>query len=139
MLCAVEEIGFVEHPTIAMAGASPDGMIASDGLLEVKCPVTATHIDTLLGGTVPDKYRLQMLWQMACTGRQYCDFVSFDPRLPEAMRLFVQRVPRDDAAIAELEREVTAFLAEVDDMVAQLRARYEAGLGDTLNASLEAA
>jgi putative phage-type endonuclease len=139
MLCAVEEIGFVEHPTIPMAGASPDGMIASDGLLEVKCPVTATHIDTLLGGTVPDKYRLQMLWQMACTGRQYCDFVSFDPRLPETMRLFVQRIPRDDDAIAELEREVTAFLSEVDDTVAQLRARYEAGLGDTLNASLEAA
>jgi putative phage-type endonuclease len=139
MLCAVEEIAFVEHPTIAMSGASPDGLVGADGMVEIKCPGTATHIDTLLGGAVPDKYRLQMLWQMACTGRQYCDFVSFDPRLPETMRLFVQRVPRDDAAIAELEREVRVFLAEVDDTVAQLRARYEAGLGDTLNASLEAA
>jgi hypothetical protein len=66
-----------------------------------------------------------MLFQMACTGRQYCDFVSFDPRLPETMRLFVQRLPRDDAEIAEVEREVAAFLAEIDETVAQLRARYE--------------
>jgi hypothetical protein len=78
-----------------------------------------------LGGSIPDKYRLQMLFQMACTGRQYCDFVSFDPRLPETMRLFVQRLPRDDAEIAEVEREVAAFLAEIDETVAQLRARYE--------------
>lgn len=125
MLCAVEEIGFVEHPTIAMAGASPDGLVGEDGLLEIKCPNSATHIDTLLSGKVPEKYRTQMLWQMACTGRAWCDFASFDPRLPEPMKLFVQRVPRDDAAIAELEREVTAFLAEVDETVAQLRAKYE--------------
>jgi putative phage-type endonuclease len=125
MLCAVEEIAFVDHPTIAMAGASPDGLIGDDGLVEIKCPGTATHIETLLGGSIPDKYRLQMLFQMACTGRQYCDFVSFDPRLPETMRLFVQRLPRDDAEIAEVEREVAAFLAEIDETVAQLRARYE--------------
>jgi putative phage-type endonuclease len=125
MLCAVEEIAFVDHPTIAMAGASPDGLIGDDGLIEIKCPGTATHIETLLGGSIPDKYRLQMLFQMACTGRQYCDFVSFDPRLPETMRLFVQRLPRDDAEIAEVEREVAAFLAEIDETVAQLRARYE--------------
>jgi putative phage-type endonuclease len=125
MLCAVEEVAFVDHPTIAMAGASPDGLIGDDGLVEIKCPGTATHIETLLGGSIPDKYRLQMLFQMACTGRQYCDFVSFDPRLPETMRLFVQRLPRDDAEIAEVEREVAAFLAEIDETVAQLRARYE--------------
>ena len=125
MLCAVEEIAFVDHPTIAMAGASPDGLIGDDGLVEIKCPGTATHIETLLGGSIPDKYRLQMLFQMACTGRQYCDFVSFDPRLPETMQLFVQRLPRDDAEIAEVEREVAAFLAEIDETVAQLRARYE--------------
>jgi putative phage-type endonuclease len=125
MLCAVEEIAFVDHPTIAMAGASPDGLIGDDGLVEITCPGTATHIETLLGGSIPDKYRLQMLFQMACTGRQYCDFVSFDPRLPETMRLFVQRLPRDDAEIAEVEREVAAFLAEIDETVAQLRARYE--------------
>jgi len=125
MLCSVDEIAFVDHPTIGMAGASPDGLIGSDGLLEIKCPGTATHIETLLGGTIPEKYRLQMLFQMACTERSYCDFVSFDPRLPETMRLFVQRLPRDDDAIAEIEREVVTFLGEVDRTVSELRAKYE--------------
>src|SRR5690606_6597640 len=71
----VEPVGFVDHPTIAMSGASPDGLIGDDGLVEVKCPNTATHLDTLLGGAIPDKYLKQMQWQMACTGRQWCDFV----------------------------------------------------------------
>jgi putative phage-type endonuclease len=139
MLCAVEEVGFVDHPSIAMAGASPDGLIASDGLCEIKCPALKTHIETLLGKPIPDKYRLQMLWQMACTGRVYCDFVSYCPTLPEPMRLFVQRVPRDDEAIAELEREVIAFLAEVDATVAALRARYGVDVEQQLTQSLEAA
>lgn len=124
-LCAVEEIAFVEHPSIAMSGASPDGLIGDDGMVELKCPNTATHIDTLLGGGFADKYVKQALWQMACTGRTYCDLASYDPRLPESMRLFVQRVPRDDAAIATLEAEVVSFLGEVEDTVAQLLARYE--------------
>jgi putative phage-type endonuclease len=93
----VSECGFYDHPKIGMAGASPDGLIGLDGLVEIKCPNSATHIQTLLGGSVPEKYRTQMLWQMACTDRAWCDFVSYDPRLPESMRLFVQRVERDDA------------------------------------------
>ncbi len=125
MLCEVEEIGFVDHPTIAMAGASPDGLVGDDGLLEIKCPNTWTHIDTLLRQAVPAKYITQMMWQMACTGRAWCDYASFDPRLPESMRLFVKRVDRDDAMIAELEAEVSAFLAEIDETVAKLRAAYE--------------
>jgi putative phage-type endonuclease len=120
----VVETGFVAHPTIAMSGASPDGLVGSDGLLELKCPNTATHIDTLLGQSIPDKYQKQMLWQMACTGRKWCDFASYDPRLPEEMRLFVKRLERDDAAIAEIEREVTAFLAEVEKTVADLSTLY---------------
>jgi putative phage-type endonuclease len=138
MLCVVDEVAFVEHPTIPMSGASPDGCIGDDGLCEIKCPQVATHIDTLLGQKVPEKYRLQMLWQMACTGRAYCDFVSYCPSLPEPMQLFVQRVPRDDEAIAELEREVTAFLAEVEQTVAALQARY-GDLEQQLTQSLEAA
>lgn len=138
-LCAVTEIAFVEHPTIPMSGASPDGLVGDDGMVELKCPNTATHIDTLLGGGFADKYVKQALWQMACTGRTYCDLASYDPRLPESMRLFVQRIPRDDAAVAELEREVSAFLAEVDETVTRLLARYEAGISETLSQSLEAA
>ena len=120
----VVEVGFVEHPGIGMAGASPDGLVGTDGLVEIKCPNTATHIDTLLKGAIPEKYRLQMLWQMACTGRAWCDFASYDPRLPEHMQLFVTRLMRDDAAIAEIEREVATFLDEVSATVAALNERY---------------
>jgi putative phage-type endonuclease len=121
----VAEEAFTPHPTITMAGASPDGLIGADGLLELKCPNTATHIQTLLGGIVPEKYVTQMMFQMACTGRQWCDFASYDPRLPESMKLFVKRVDRDDAKIAELEAHVIDFLGEVEKTVAQLRAAYE--------------
>ncbi len=123
-LCSVTEVGFCDHPTIAMSGASPDGLVGDDGLVEVKCPNTATHIETLLGGSVPAKYRHQISWQLACTGRAWCDFVSYDPRMPDEMQLFVQRIERDDDAIAELEAEVVQFLAEVDKTVAALRERY---------------
>ena len=118
-------IGFVEHPTIAMAGCSPDGLIGEDGLVEIKAPNTATHIETLLGQAVPSKYITQMQFQMSCTGRAWCDFVSFDPRLPPAMQLFVKRVPRDQAVIAELETAVREFLSELDAKVAALTKLYQ--------------
>lgn len=116
---------FIGHPKIVMTGASPDGLIGADGLIEVKCPNTATHIDTLLGEPIAGKYIAQMQWQMACAERAWCDWVSFDPRLPASMRLFIQRVPRDDKFIAELEQAVVQFLKELDDKVAALRNRYE--------------
>jgi putative phage-type endonuclease len=116
----VSAIGFVDHPRIAMSGASPDGLCGDVGLVEVKCPITATHLDTLLGQTVAGKYVTQIQWQLACTGRQWCDFVSFDPRLPADLRLFVKRVERDDALIEELEVEVIAFLVEIDAKLAAL-------------------
>ena len=120
----VAEVGFIDHPTIAMTGASPDGLVGDDGMLEIKCPLTATHLDTLLGGIVPDKYVTQMQWQMACAGRQWCDFVSYDPRLPEPMRLFIQRVPRDADWLRATEEDVAAFLAELDAKIDALTARY---------------
>lgn len=110
----IEEVGFVDHPRIAMSGASPDGLVGTDGLLELKCPNTATHIDTILTLAIPDKYIVQMQYQMACTDRAWCDFASFDPRLPEKLRLIVRRVERDPARIRELESDVIAFLAELD-------------------------
>ncbi len=119
---SVEEVGFVAHPTIAMAGASPDGLVGDNGLVEIKCPNTATHIGTILTGVVPDKYLKQMLFQMACTCREWCDFVSFDPRMPDEMQLFIKRVPRDPEAIAAIETAVLAILVEADDMIAKLTA-----------------
>lgn len=121
---SVLEEAFVVHPTILDSGASPDGLVGDDGLVEIKCPNTATHIETLKGKTLPAKYVGQMQWQMACTGRKWCDFVSFDPRMPEDMQLFVYRLMRDDAQIAELEQTVRDFLAEVDADVAELTALY---------------
>lgn len=120
----VEQVGLIDHPTIAMSGASPDGLVGVDGLVEIKCPSTATHIETLLTGVIPLKYETQMLWQMACTGRAWCDFASFDPRMPEAMRLFVKRLDRNDAHIAELEEEVRTFLFELDTTVKRLLRSY---------------
>ncbi len=121
----VTEIGFAPHPRIAEAGASPDGLVGEDGLVEIKCPNTATHLETLLNKAVPAKYRTQMQWQMACTGRLWCDFVSYDPRLPESMKLFIVRVVRDDKMIAEIEEAVVAFLAETAEKVETLISIYE--------------
>jgi len=116
----VTEVAMINHPTIEMSGASPDGLMGEDGLVEIKCPNTSTHIATLLADKAPSGYMGQMQWQMACTGRAWCDFVSFDPRMPNDMQLFVKRVPRDDALIAEYESEVIKFLAEVQETVDKL-------------------
>ena len=116
----VDEVGMITHPRIEMSGASPDGLVGDDGLVEIKCPKTATHIETLLSKTVPGKYNIQMQWQMACTDRSWCDFVSFDPRMPDGLQMFLKRVPRDDALIKTLEDEVTKFLKEVDSKLEQL-------------------
>lgn len=121
---AVEEAGFVPHPVIAMAGASPDGLVGEAGLVEIKCPNSATHIATLTGAPIDRKYVYQMQWQMACTGRDWCDFASFDPRLPPAMQLHVTRVHRDEEQLILIEKEVTAFLSEVADTVSDLQARF---------------
>lgn len=125
----VDLVAFVDHPMIAMSGASPDGLVGEHGLIEIKCPNTAGHIDTLLGSSLPTKYVQQMQWQMRCTDRRWCDFVSFDPRMPEDLRLFVRRVIRDDVMIADLEDAVRVFLAEVAAKVTaleNLRARSAA-------------
>lgn len=114
----VEQVAFVPHPLL-MAGASPDGLIDADGGLEIKCPNTAQHIDALLNG-MPPEHIPQIQGGMWLTGRKWWDFVSFDPRMPERLQLYVQRIPRSDTYIALLEAEVRAFLGEVDELVAEL-------------------
>lgn len=118
----VDQVSFVDHPTVAMSGASPDGCIGDDGLVEIKAPNTATHIDYLLAGIAPSTYVPQMMWQMACTGRKWCDFVSYDPRLPEELQMFKVRLHRDDAMIAAMEAAVIAFNESVTKMIADLQA-----------------
>ena len=116
----VEEVGFAIHPTIKDAGASPDGLVGEFGLVEIKCPNTATHIQTLLDQKVPEKYIVQMQWQMACTSRQWCDFASFDPRMEEGLQLFIKRVEYHPLYVAELEKEVINFLMDVEDKIQKL-------------------
>ena len=118
---SVDEVGFCQHPTIERAGASPDGLVGNSGLVEIKCPKVATHLAYLLAGVVPAGYKNQMMWQMSCTNRDWCDFVSFRPDLPEHLQLFIIRYKRDPARILELETAVIAFLDSVDKMINQLK------------------
>ena len=109
----VDQVGFVEHPSINWFGCSPDGLVSNNGLVEIKCPNSSTHWSYIKDDGPPTKYYIQMQAQMACTNRNWCDFVSFDPRMPERSRLFIKRVMREDDYIAEMEAEVKKFLDEV--------------------------
>lgn len=115
----VEEVGFIDHPTIAGAGASPDGIVG-EGLVEIKCPQTNTMLEWILTRTIPARYLAQMQFQMAVTGAKWCDFAAYDPRLPEHLQLLIIRVERDDTRIAEIEAEISMFLGELDDKVNKL-------------------
>jgi putative phage-type endonuclease len=115
----VQEIGFVRHQELE-SGASPDGLVGDDGLIEIKCPNTATHIQTLLDQKIPQKYETQMLWQLECTERKWCDFVSFDPRMPEDLKLFVNRFERDDKRLDEIRGMVADFIGELEDKLTAL-------------------
>jgi putative phage-type endonuclease len=118
---SVDEVGFCQHPAIERAGASPDGLVGDSGLVEIKCPKVATHLAYLLAGVVPAGYKNQMMWQMAVTSRDWCDFASFRPDLPEHLQLFIVRYKRDPERIKELETAVIAFLDSVDKMLSQLK------------------
>ena len=115
----VEEVGFIDHPTIEGAGASPDGIVG-EGLVEIKCPQTNTMLEWILTRTIPARYLAQMQFQMAVTGAKFCDFAAYDPRLPEHLQLLIIRVERDDTRIAEIEAEISMFLGELDDKVNKL-------------------
>ncbi|AVX04193.1 exodeoxyribonuclease (lambda-induced) [Maritalea myrionectae] len=122
---SVQEVGFIPHPSITMAGASPDGLVGDKGLIEIKCPNTATHIETMRADKIDRKYALQMQWQMECTGREWCDFVSFDPRLPANASLHIIRVDCDEELQSEIRKAVTTFLEELNALETELRQRGE--------------
>lgn len=121
----VQETGFLKHAAIPWCGASPDGLIDDDGMLELKCPESVTHIEWMEGGKVPPEHLPQIQGQMAVTGRHYVDFASYDPRFPEGLQLFIVRVPRDDSYIKELESGIVGFLSEVDAMMKKLNGRAD--------------
>jgi len=107
-----EEVGFVIHPELHDAGASPDGLVGSDGLVEIKCPETTTHLKMVLRRSIDERYMLQMQWQLECTRRCWCDFVSFDPRVDAPLSLMIIRFPRDDKMIAMMRDDVCNFLKD---------------------------
>lgn len=112
--------GFIEHPTIPMSGASPDGLIGDDGLIEIKCPESTTHLNTLMTQQVPSEYLAQITWQLACTARKWCDFVSYDPRMPEHLQLCVIRVQADDVDITALEKLVTQSNSKLNKVIKEM-------------------
>lgn len=122
----VVQVGAIAHPTIADTLASPDGLVGTDGMIEIKAPSTSVHIETLLSGVIDGRHIKQTQWQMACSGRSHVDFVSFDPRMPASMQLWIKRIERDDKLISELEEQVQEFLHELDAKVKALREKYEA-------------
>lgn len=132
----VKRVGFALHPKILRFGASPDALVGSNGLAEFKCPKTETHLDYAFQGVVPPEYQPQMFAEMVCTDRQWCDFVSYDPRLPKEKQLFIRRLERDEARICEMEKEIEKFLAEVDEMIAKLNSAVFIDLDPTLETKL---
>jgi len=117
----VEQVGFIIHPEIERSGASPDGLIDDDGMVEIKCPKSLTHLDTIITEKIPAEYRYQMLWQMDCSGRKWVDFVSYDPRCPENLKLFVKRFERDEEEISKIKKAVEDILKDVDEMIFKLK------------------
>jgi putative phage-type endonuclease len=116
----VEEVGFIQHPTLE-AGASPDGLVSDDGIIEIKCPLGTTHTETLMTQEVPSKYIPQIQFQLRCTGRKWCDFVSYNPMFPEHLQLFVKRVEADEQYQAMLDKEIEDFLLEVTTIIDKLK------------------
>lgn len=117
----VDTVGFSTHPTIEGFGASPDGLVG-DGIIEIKCPNSTTHLRWMLAGNIPAEHLPQMYAEMACVDAAWCDFVSFDPRMPPHLQIWVKRLYRDDEKIREIETAVKAFLAEIDATIILLQA-----------------
>jgi putative phage-type endonuclease len=120
----VQEVGFIEHPTLTYSGASPDGLVGEDGMVEIKCPNTATHVEAILSDIVPQKYFLQMQWQMACCNKQWCDYVSYDPRMKnQDYVLYIQRIDRDPVCISEIENELVAAETELSKLLREFESK----------------
>lgn len=116
----VKEVGYIPHPDIEHFGGSPDGLISDDGMIEVKCPNTATHLDTLLNGTIKLDYLYQMHGYMIINARKWCDFVSYDPRLPDKHAIYIKRITYDIGMANSILTEVNKALTEINEMMDKL-------------------
>jgi YqaJ-like recombinase protein len=135
----ISTVGYIKHPSIPRFGASPDGLVGDDGLIQIKCGKRATHAAWLLAGVVPLEHRPQMFAEMAVTGRKWSDFCSYNRDFPEHLQLFVRRLERDEAEIKRIEEAVMKFNAEIDEIIAKLpKANGEQDLTELLQDSLEA-
>lgn len=123
--CLVEEIGFIVHPTLIDLGASPDGLVGDDGMLEIKCPNTATHIAFLMDGIIKPQYEWQMTAQMVCAGRKWCDFVSFDDRLPQELAYRCIRYELEELKAGLMITEIISFIAELGRLEIQMKEMME--------------
>ena len=117
----VEDCSYFPHPIIAHSGATPDGLVGEDGVLEIKCPTTAVHLKTVLSGIIPPEHAYQMAWEIESSSRKWCDFVSYDPRLPGNVAFFCQRYTPDPSFMDELRADVIKFLAELDELEDRVR------------------
>ncbi|QEE11715.1 YqaJ viral recombinase family protein [Bartonella krasnovii] len=122
----VTRCGFIQHPTIQMAGASPDGLIGEDGLIEIKCPQSSNHLRFFIDGNIKSEYYAQMQFQMACTGRKWCDFMSYNPNFvgkSTGLRMKIKRINRDEEQIEQINQAVEIFLAEIDQEMQKILAK----------------
>lgn len=120
----VDTVGFVLHPTIERAGSSPDGLVGADGMLEIKNPKSKNHISYMLTGELPEEYEPQVMFSLACTEREWCDFLSYDARMPKGLRFFIKRIYRNEPRISKINADVLQFLDEADEIIRQLKKRY---------------
>jgi hypothetical protein len=117
----VDQVGFIVHPTMDYFGGSPDALVGADGVYEAKCPKTTTHLEWMMAGVLPTEHEPQCMTNIAVSEREWCDFMSYDPRLPEDLRKFIVRLYRDDKRIAEIEAEVKRFEESIQELIHKLR------------------
>jgi len=119
----VTEVGFINHPSIPSFGASPDGLVGEDGGIEIKCPTQTTHLEVMSAGKINPRYIYQMQTGMMCTGREFWDYVDYDPRMPEFAMYYCIRIKAVPLMFQQIEIEVRLFTEELDVMEAEIRSK----------------
>ena len=117
----VNEVGFIDHKEVDMSGASPDGLVGEDYVVEIKCPTHITHLNNLMAVKLPKQYHYQIQWQMACTDRSNAHFISYHPDFPDELNMKHILVQRDDELIKNMEAAAHQFNIEIEDLILKLK------------------